>query len=113
MVKVLKIIILVCIVSIISILGTVALVDDNSTSTTSAPTLQSNLMPFSSLPSLSERLDSSPAWDYSSNDVDVKGYYRADGTYVKPYSRTKPDSSLSNNYGYPGNYNPNTGDISK
>jgi hypothetical protein len=57
--------------------------------------------------------DSSPAWNYSSNDVDVKGYYRKDGTYVQPYSRTKPDSTLSNNYGYRGNYNPNTGKISK
>lgn len=57
--------------------------------------------------------DYSPAWNYSNSDVDVRGYYRKDGTYVKPYSRTKPDGIKSNNYGYPGNYNPNTGKISK
>ena len=28
---------------------------------------------------------------------------------MEPYSRTKPDGNPFNNYGYPGNYNPNTG----
>jgi hypothetical protein len=41
----------------------------------------------------------------------VKGYYRKDGTYVQPHQRTNPDSSRSNNYSFPGNYNPNTGKI--
>jgi hypothetical protein len=44
--------------------------------------------------------------------VDVKGYYRKDGTYVRPHTRSAPDSSPYNNYGMPGNYNPNTGTIS-
>jgi hypothetical protein len=35
----------------------------------------------------------------------VEGYYRRDGTYVQPHQRTNPD----NNYGFPGNVNPNTG----
>lgn len=43
--------------------------------------------------------------------VRVDGYYRRDGTYVQPHSRTAPDSNPFNNYGYPGNYNPNTGRI--
>jgi hypothetical protein len=32
-------------------------------------------------------------------DVHVKGYYRKDGTYVRPHIRSAPDHSLSNNYG--------------
>ena len=43
--------------------------------------------------------------------VRVKGYYRKDGTYVRPHYRTAPDSNPYNNYSYPGNYNPNTGKI--
>src|SRR2546421_9142285 len=43
--------------------------------------------------------------------VHVDGYYRRDGTYVQPHQRTAPDSNPYNNYGYPGNYNPNTGQI--
>lgn len=41
----------------------------------------------------------------------VNGYYRSNGTYVNGYQRTAPDSNPYNNYGYPGNYNPNTGSI--
>jgi len=29
--------------------------------------------------------------------------------WVEPYQRTHPNSSRTDNYGYPGNYNPNTG----
>ena len=43
--------------------------------------------------------------------VYVKGYFRKDGTYVAPHYRTNPDSKITNNYSYPGNYNPNTGEI--
>ncbi|MDE0040462.1 MAG: hypothetical protein OXT74_00350, partial [Candidatus Poribacteria bacterium] len=43
--------------------------------------------------------------------VKVKGYYRKDGTYVRPHYRTAPDGNPYNNYSYPGNYNPNTGKI--
>jgi hypothetical protein len=40
--------------------------------------------------------------------VQVDGYTRQDGTYVQPYQRTAPDRSSFNNYEMPGNYNPNT-----
>lgn len=43
--------------------------------------------------------------------VHVRGYYRKDGTYVQPYERTRPNSTTSDNYDTPGNYNPNTGRI--
>lgn len=33
------------------------------------------------------------------NDVIVKGYYRSDGTYVRPHIRTSPDNYKFNNYG--------------
>jgi hypothetical protein len=47
----------------------------------------------------------------------VRGYWSdrdGDGvkeTYTQPYQRTNPDGIKSNNYDYPGNYNPNTGQI--
>ena len=41
--------------------------------------------------------------------VYVRGYYRSNGTYVKPHYRTTPDSNPYNNYSFPGNYNPNKG----
>ena len=47
----------------------------------------------------------------SANRVKVGGYYRKDGTYVRPHYRTAPDGNPYNNYSYPGNYNPNTGKI--
>lgn len=43
--------------------------------------------------------------------VYVNGYYRSNGTYVNGYERTAPDGNPYNNYSYPGNYNPNTGNI--
>src|SRR6266481_9066156 len=46
-----------------------------------------------------------------SAQVRVRGYYRKDGTYVQPHTRTSPDGNPYNNYSFPGNYNPNTGMI--
>lgn len=43
--------------------------------------------------------------------VRVKGYTRKDGTYVQSYTRSNPDSNPTNNYSYPGNYNPYTGKV--
>lgn len=43
--------------------------------------------------------------------VSVSGYYKSNGTYVQSYERTAPDGDPYNNYSYPGNYNPNTGNI--
>ena len=50
---------------------------------------------------------SSPSWaaEY------VQGYYRSNGTYVQPYWRSDPDGNPFNNYGYPGNLNPYTGEV--
>ena len=45
------------------------------------------------------------------NAASVDGYTRRDGTYVSPYQRTNPDRSPYNNYDYPGNFNPNTGQV--
>lgn len=41
--------------------------------------------------------------------VKVKGYYRKDGTYVRPHYRSSPDGNPYNNWSYPGNTNPYTG----
>ena len=46
---------------------------------------------------------------FSQKRVHVKGYTKKNGTYVNSYYRTSPDSKVSNNYSYPGNYNPNKG----
>lgn len=35
----------------------------------------------------------------AAQDVHVDGYYRSDGTYVRPHTRSAPDNSISNNYG--------------
>jgi hypothetical protein len=43
--------------------------------------------------------------------VQVKGYYKANGTYVQPYTRSSPDKDPTNNYSYPGNTNPYTGKV--
>ncbi|HHT9146900.1 MAG: hypothetical protein Q7J31_15665 [Syntrophales bacterium] len=54
----------------------------------------------------------------SSDAASVKGHWKDtdhDGvkdTYVQPYERTNPNSSRTDNYNYPGNYNPNTGMVS-
>jgi hypothetical protein len=46
---------------------------------------------------------------YSKGDVSVKGYTRADGTYVAPHMRSAPDGVTSNNWTTKGNVNPYTG----
>jgi hypothetical protein len=50
---------------------------------------------------------SSPSWaaEY------IQGYYRSNGTYVQPYWRSDPDGNPFNNYGYPANLNPYTGEV--
>jgi hypothetical protein len=42
-------------------------------------------------------------------DVDVRGHYRSDGTYVQPHKRSAPDSSYNNNWSTSPNVNPYTG----
>lgn len=54
----------------------------------------------------------------NAGDTRVRGYWRdsdRDGIkdqYVEPYHRSSPDRTPTNNYGYPGNYNPNSGSFS-
>jgi hypothetical protein len=43
--------------------------------------------------------------------VHVNGYFRSNGTYVQPHERTYPNATKTDNYSYPGNYNPNTGNF--
>lgn len=47
----------------------------------------------------------------ASAQVHVRGYYRSNGTYVQPHERTRPNYTITDNYSYPGNYNPNTGRV--
>lgn len=47
----------------------------------------------------------------SFSQVYVNGYYRSNGTYVKPHYRSNPDGIIENNWSYPGNVNPYTGRI--
>lgn len=42
-------------------------------------------------------------------DVSVRGYYRKDGTYVRPHMRSNPDGNFYNNWSTVGNVNPYTG----
>ena len=44
----------------------------------------------------------------SFGQVHVRGYFRSNGTYVQPHERTRPNSTITDNYSYQGNYNPNT-----
>ena len=39
----------------------------------------------------------------------VRGYTRADGTYVAPHYQSNPDATKLNNYSTQGNVNPYTG----
>ena len=45
----------------------------------------------------------------SLSDVSVRGYYRSNGTYVKPHMRSNPDGNFNNNWSTLGNVNPYTG----
>jgi Mn2+/Fe2+ NRAMP family transporter len=44
-------------------------------------------------------------------DVHVRGYYREDGTYVRPHYRSDPDGDFSNNWSTYPNVNPYTGKV--
>jgi hypothetical protein len=41
----------------------------------------------------------------------VEGYFRRDGTYVQPHYRSTPDRNPYNNWSFPGNMNPYTGEL--
>lgn len=40
----------------------------------------------------------------------VRPHYRSDGTYVEGHYRTRPDSTVDNNFSTRGNFNPYTGE---
>jgi hypothetical protein len=42
-------------------------------------------------------------------EVNVRGYYRDNGTYVQPHVRTAPDGNVYNNYSFPANQNARIG----
>ena len=46
---------------------------------------------------------------FSLNDQYVRGYYRQNGKYVKPYRRTYKNDTFNDNYSTRGNINPYTG----
>jgi hypothetical protein len=39
----------------------------------------------------------------------VSGHFRSNGTYVQPYTRSNPNSTVIDNYSFKGNINPNNG----
>jgi hypothetical protein len=45
----------------------------------------------------------------SSGEVSVRGYYKSNGTYVAPYTRTSPNGTKNDNWSTVGNTNPYTG----
>lgn len=47
----------------------------------------------------------------SDADVRVRGYYRSNGTYVRPHYRSDPDGNFYNNWSTYPNINPYTGAI--
>jgi endonuclease YncB( thermonuclease family) len=47
----------------------------------------------------------------SNTTVNVRGYFRKDGTYVAGYKRTAPDGNSNNNWSTQGNINPYTGQV--
>ncbi|MFK0087573.1 hypothetical protein ACIQUS_09765, partial [Pseudomonas sp. NPDC090755] len=48
---------------------------------------------------------------HAGGSVSVRGYIRANGTYVAPHMRSAPDASFSNNWSTVGNVNPYTSKI--
>lgn len=48
--------------------------------------------------------------DSSLAQVYVRGYFRKDGTYVRPHYRSNPDGNFYNNWSTKGNVNPYTGE---
>lgn len=52
---------------------------------------------------------SPPPPPVSNGDVRVRGYYRRDGTYVRPHYRTRADGTQRDNYSTHPNVNPYTG----
>jgi endonuclease YncB( thermonuclease family) len=59
----------------------------------------------------SSRSDAKVLASSSSTNVNVRGYFRKDGTYVAAHKRTVPDANFDNNWSSQGNVNPYTGEV--
>ena len=46
----------------------------------------------------------------ASADTYVRGHSRSNGTYVQGHYRSSPNSTVTDNWSYSGNYNPYTGE---
>lgn len=77
--------------------GSTREVNQQSTSTSTSPTRLST--------------DSHPLTtdNSTSSTVDVRSYFRTDGTFVPAHKRTAPDDRVDNNWSTTGNVNPYTG----
>jgi endonuclease YncB( thermonuclease family) len=51
-----------------------------------------------------------PTGNSTASTVDVRGYFRKDGTYVPPHKRTAADGRFDDNWSTVGNVNPYTGE---
>ena len=51
----------------------------------------------------------SSSYAISNSDVNVKGYYKNNGTYVPQHYRSNPNSTTNDNWSTKGNTNPYTG----
>lgn len=60
-------------------------------------------------------ISSYPSSYYSTNTnpsvIQVRGYYKSNGTYVEPHIRTASNNTVIDNFSFYGNLNPNTGQI--
>ncbi len=75
---------------------------------------------YYSQPTYQPILNSSSTYNYNNsyystntnpNHVEVKGYTKSNGTYVAPYIRTAPNSTIKDNFSTSPNLNPYTGKI--
>ena len=70
----------------------------------------SSLVALSLLASILVPVLHADAKSSSGSSVYVRGYTKSNGTYVEPHYRSAPDGDPTNNYSYPGNTNPYTGE---
>jgi hypothetical protein len=64
-----------------------------------------------SVQSISSYSNSFYSTNTNPNHVQVDGYYKSNGTYVEPYVRTAPNSTIGDNFSTSPNLNPYTGTI--
>ena len=89
---------------------TIGVWTDNTASSQVSSTREVNQQPTSTS-STGLSTDSHPLTTDNSNSstVDVRSYFRADGTFVPAHKRTGPDDRVDNNWSTIGNVNPYTG----